>query len=46
MLSKIAKDHRVCVATVRSQLASVFAKTNTRRQTELAMLLARIAILP
>lgn len=46
MLSKIARDHRVCVATVRSQLASVFAKTNTRRQTELAMLLARIAILP
>lgn len=42
----IAREHRVSVATVRSQLASVFAKTQTRRQTELAMLLARISILP
>ena len=46
MLADIAGEHGVSVATVRSQLASVFAKTQTRRQTELAMLLARIAILP
>lgn len=45
-LSDIAHEQHVCIATVRSQLASVFAKTQTRRQTELAMLLARIAILP
>jgi DNA-binding CsgD family transcriptional regulator len=34
------------MATVRSQLASVLAKTQTRRQAELVALLARIAILP
>lgn len=45
-LADIAREHGVCVATVRSQLASIFAKTQTRRQAELAMLLARIAILP
>ena len=42
----IARDHRVSVATVRSQLASIFGKTQTRRQSELAMLLTRVAILP
>ena len=42
----IARIHHVSVATVRSQLASVFAKTQTRRQSELVMLLTRIAILP
>ena len=42
----IARNHHVSVATVRSQLASVFAKTQTRRQSELVMLLTRIAILP
>ena len=42
----IARDHRVSVATIRSQLASIFGKTQTRRQSELAMLLTRAAILP
>lgn len=32
--------------TVRSQLASIFAKTHTRRQGELVALLARVAMLP
>ena len=44
--SEIARDHGVSVATVRSQLASVFAKTQTRRQTDLALLLMRAAMLP
>ena len=42
----IARDQGVSVATIRCQLASIFAKTQTRRQTELAMLLMRVAILP
>jgi len=42
----IARGQGVSVATVRCQLASIFAKTQTRRQTELAMLLMRVAILP
>ena len=45
-LASIARENNVRVATVRSQLAAVFGKTQTRRQTELAMLLARMAILP
>lgn len=45
-LNKIARENNVCVATLRSQLAAIFGKTRTRRQTELAMLLARIAVLP
>lgn len=36
----------VSKSTARSQLASVFAKTNTRRQGELVALLARISLLP
>lgn len=44
--SKIARDRGVSVATVRSQLASVFSKTQTRRQSELAILVTRVAILP
>jgi len=46
VLADIARENNVCVATVRSQLASVFAKTRTCRQAELGMLLARMAILP
>jgi DNA-binding CsgD family transcriptional regulator len=42
----IALEHGVSMPTVRSQLASVFAKTQTSRQAELVALLARIAILP
>jgi len=42
----IALENGVSIATVRSQLASVFAKTQTSRQAELVALLARVAILP
>ncbi len=42
----VARDRRLSRTTVRSQLASVFAKTQTRRQAELVTLLARIAVLP
>ena len=34
------------MATVRSQLASVFSKTNTKGQVESVTLLARVALLP
>ncbi len=44
--AEIAAENLVSMATVRSQLASVLAKTQTRRQAELVALLARIAILP
>ena len=43
---EMANDKRLSVATVRSQLASIFQKTNTRRQSELVLLLTRAAILP
>jgi DNA-binding CsgD family transcriptional regulator len=42
----IARNRRLSRTTVRSQLASVFAKTQTRRQAELVTLLARVAVLP
>jgi DNA-binding CsgD family transcriptional regulator len=42
----IALGNGVSIATVRSQLAAVFAKTQTSRQAELVALLARVAILP
>lgn len=42
----VAREKGVSLATVRAQLASVFAKTQTRRQSELMALLARVAILP
>jgi len=41
----IVKETRVSMATVRSQLASVFAKTQTSRQAELISLLARVSVL-
>lgn len=37
---------QVSVSTIRKQLATVFAKTNTHRQSELVALLARLSILP
>jgi len=43
---KIAAGRRVSRTTVRSQLARVFAKTQTRRQAELVRLLGRMAMLP
>ena len=42
----IAGSNGVAVGTVRKQLASVFAKTNTHRQAELVALLAQVSILP
>jgi DNA-binding CsgD family transcriptional regulator len=42
----IARSNGVTIATVRSQLKAVFAKTNTRRQAELVGLLARVSLLP
>jgi len=44
--AEVARNHRVSIATVRSQLAAVFAKTQTSRQAELVALLARVALLP
>ncbi len=44
--AEIARDLGVSVATIRCQLASIFSKTQTRRQTELATLIMRVAILP
>ena len=44
--AEIAAENLVSMATVRSQLASVLAKTQMRRQAELVALLARLAILP
>jgi DNA-binding CsgD family transcriptional regulator len=42
----IAQEKKITIATVRSQLASVLAKTRTKRQAELVSLLARVSILP
>ena len=42
----LAREWRISRATVRSQLASIFAKTHTHRQAELVALLARVSLLP
>jgi DNA-binding CsgD family transcriptional regulator len=42
----VARSNGVTISTVRSQLAAVFAKTNTQRQAELVALLARVSLLP
>jgi len=39
-LAAIAKAHGISIATVRTQLKSVFAKTGTHRQAQLVALLA------
>jgi DNA-binding CsgD family transcriptional regulator len=39
-LSVIAKAHGISVSTARTQLKSVFAKTGTHRQAQLAALIA------
>lgn len=44
--SEAAQEQGISVATVRSQLSSIFIKTQTRRQGELIALVARLSILP
>jgi DNA-binding CsgD family transcriptional regulator len=44
--TEIAQAHGLSLATVRSQLASVFDKTQTRRQAELVALVTQLSILP
>ncbi len=41
-LASIARERKVSMATLRKQLASIFAKTGTSRQPELVALLARV----
>lgn len=41
-LATIAQSRRVSIATLRTQLASIFGKTGTSRQPELVALLARV----
>ncbi|WP_245420446.1 MULTISPECIES: helix-turn-helix transcriptional regulator [unclassified Mesorhizobium] len=43
---EIAERTRLSRTTIRTQLASLFAKTETRRQAELVALLGRISVLP
>lgn len=45
-LAQYADAIGISVATARSQLSSIFAKTQTARQAELVALLARISMLP
>ena len=45
-LAEIARAQGISITTARTQLSSIFAKTNTSRQAELVALLARISILP
>ena len=44
--TEVAATQGGSVATVRTQLASIFGKTHTRRQAELVILLARLSALP
>jgi DNA-binding CsgD family transcriptional regulator len=44
--SEIAKDKGITLWTIRSQLASIFSKTKTRRQTELVALAIKTSVLP
>lgn len=45
-VTEAAAALRVKVSTVRTQLASIYAKTGTRRQAELITLVGRLSILP
>ncbi|TXN38583.1 helix-turn-helix transcriptional regulator [Methylobacterium sp. WL7] len=45
-VAEAAIAHKVSVATVRTQLAAIFAKTHTSRQAELVMLVSRLSALP
>jgi DNA-binding CsgD family transcriptional regulator len=42
---EVARERQLRKTTIRSQLASIFAKTQTRRQSELVALLSRVAVL-
>ena len=43
--AEVAQVQEVSIATVRSQLASIYAKTRTHRQAELVSLISRLSIL-
>ena len=45
-LRAIAERHKVSVGTLRVQLKSIFAKTNTKRQAQLLTLLAQVSLRP
>jgi DNA-binding CsgD family transcriptional regulator len=45
-LAEVGDETSLSNATLRTQLSSIFNKTQTRRQPELVSLLARVAILP
>lgn len=45
-LNDIAQAHQLRRTTIRSQLASLFVKTQTNRQSELIALLGRVTLLP
>ncbi|MEZ0221665.1 helix-turn-helix transcriptional regulator [Tardiphaga sp. 20_F10_N6_6] len=45
-LLDISRSRRLSRTTIRSHLASLFVKTQTRRQAELVALLGRVAVLP
>lgn len=45
-LLDIARSRRLSRTTIRSHLAALFVKTQTRRQAELVALLGRVAVLP
>ena len=44
--NEVAEARGISLATVRSQLASIYTKTAARRQSELVSLLARVSIRP
>ncbi len=44
-VNEAATTHNVSVATIRTQLAAIFAKTRTNRQAELVMLISRLSAL-
>jgi DNA-binding CsgD family transcriptional regulator len=45
-LRAVAEQHNVTVGTLRVQLKSIFAKTNTKRQGQLLTLLAQLSLCP